>query len=102
MMKVSEFFIILPPNIQFILMKQIGFISSFLFCCIFAAAKIPVYIVAAQSNTDGLASMDEMPEEVWRYVADGGTEDIMMSYCNFLLSESHSFSSMTFGSLRRV
>lgn len=55
MMKVSEFFIILPPNIQFILMKQIGFISSFLFCCIFAAAKIPVYIVAAQSNTDGLA-----------------------------------------------
>ena len=43
MMKVSEFFIIFPPTIQFILMKQIGFISIILFCCIFAAAKIPVY-----------------------------------------------------------
>lgn len=44
--------------------------------------KVPVYIVAGQSNTDGRASIDEMPEDVRRYAEEGGTEDIMMSYCN--------------------
>ncbi|MDE5871740.1 MAG: sialate O-acetylesterase, partial [Muribaculaceae bacterium] len=43
---------------------------------------IPVYIVAGQSNTDGRASMEEMPEEVRRYVAEDGASDIMISYCN--------------------
>lgn len=58
---------------------------SFLFillCSFSIVAKIPVYIVAGQSNTDGRASMDEMPEEVQRYVSNGGAENIMMSYCN--------------------
>ena len=45
-------------------------------------AKVPVYIVAGQSNTDGRGSMTEMPEKVRKYVSEGGTNDILMSYCN--------------------
>lgn len=44
-------------------------------------AKVPVYIVAGQSNADGRALMDEMPPDICRYVELKGTPDIMMSYC---------------------
>lgn len=45
-------------------------------------AKVPVYIVAGQSNADGRALIEDMPLEVRRYVEIGGAPEIMMSYCN--------------------
>lgn len=45
-------------------------------------AKVPVYIMAGQSNADGRALVSEMPEYIREYVSDGGSDLIMMSYCN--------------------
>lgn len=47
-----------------------------------ASAKIPVYIMAGQSNADGRALVCEMPESIQDYVKNGGSDLIMMSYCN--------------------
>lgn len=46
------------------------------------AAKVPVYIVAGQSNTDGRALLAEMPAAIRAYAENGGSEKVMMSYCN--------------------
>lgn len=45
------------------------------------SAKVPVYIVAGQSNADGRAFIEEMPEAVRRYAETGGASGILMSYC---------------------
>lgn len=47
-----------------------------------ASAKVPVYIMAGQSNADGRALVCEMPESIQDYVKNGGSDLIMMSYCN--------------------
>lgn len=46
------------------------------------SAKVPVYIVAGQSNADGRASIEEMPYEIQQYVKNQGAKSIFMSYCN--------------------
>lgn len=46
------------------------------------SSKIPVYIMAGQSNADGRALVSEMPESIQNYVSDNGSDLIMMSYCN--------------------
>lgn len=53
---------------EFFPMKQVATLLILFFCSVCAMAKLPVYIVAGQSNTDGRASIDEMPDEIRRYV----------------------------------
>lgn len=63
-------------------MKKILISVSLLLAAFGAGAKIPVYIMAGQSNADGRALVSEMPESIREYVENNGSDLIMMSYCN--------------------
>lgn len=63
-------------------MKKLLISISLLLASITAGAKIPVYIVAGQSNADGRALVSEMPDAIQDYVRNNGSELIKMSYCN--------------------
>lgn len=56
-------------------------IITILVCSQSLSAKVSVYIVAGQSNADGRAFIEEMPEAVRRYAETGGAPEIRMSYC---------------------
>ncbi len=56
-------------------------LTVMIFSAQFITAKVPVYIVAGQSNADGRALMEEMPPEIHRYIESNGAENIKMSYC---------------------
>lgn len=59
----------------------LALITTVLVCSQSLSAKVPVYIVAGQSNADGRAFIEEMPETVRRYAETGGAPGILMSYC---------------------
>lgn len=61
--------------------KILALITVVLTCSQLLSAKVPVYIVAGQSNADGRAFIEEMPEAVRHYAETGGAPGILMSYC---------------------
>lgn len=64
------------------MMKKFLISVSLILASLLANAKIPVYIMAGQSNADGRALVSEMPTAIQDYVKNNGSELIMMSYCN--------------------
>lgn len=63
-------------------MKKLLISISLILASLSANSKIPVYIMAGQSNADGRALVSEMPEGIQDYVKNNGSDLIMMSYCN--------------------
>lgn len=64
------------------MMKKILISVSLILTSLSFSAKIPVYIMAGQSNADGRALVSEMPTAIQDYVKNNGSNLILMSYCN--------------------